>query len=248
MKMQKIFTVIGLSLLFTSPANANWWEKGLEAIKGSGSTGSQTDNTSQFSSQELESAFREALSIGSKTVVDNLSVEDSFNLDPKIHIPLPDSIASVKSGLGKVGLSSYVDDLELTLNRAAEAAAPETKAIFLEAIKSMSFEDVQKIYNGPDNSATEYLKKTTHDNLKSKIEPIVQEKLNEVGAVTAYDSLTSQYRQQYPFLPNLKADLSDHVVGKAMDGIFYYLAQQEASIRKDPFKYGSNLLEKVFSK
>jgi hypothetical protein len=111
----------------------------------------------------------------------------------------------------------------------------------------MSFDDVKKIYKGPKDSATQYLKSTTAPSLKTKMAPIVEKSLNEVGAITAYDTAISKYKD-LPFVPNVKADLLDHVVNQGMEGIFYYLAQEEASIRKDPVKQSTELLKKVFGK
>lgn len=245
-------TLVSLGCLSSlQTAQANWLDKGLEILNNTNSssqTSSSTTQNTNFSTNQLESAFREALSIGSKTVIAQIGSEDGFNLDPKIHIPLPSSLNTLKSGLAKFGMGAYAEELELTLNRAAEEAMPETKQIFLNAIQSMSFEDVKTIYNGPENSATQYLQKTTTDALKSKIAPIIDLKLNSVGAITAYEGLTSTYRQKYPFLPNVKANLQDHVMQKALDGMFYYLGQEEAKIRAQPLQYGSDLLIKVFSK
>ena len=246
--------LLSLTLISASTlAHANWWDQGAEMLKqsnilNSDSASKTTSSSSPFSNTELESAFREALSTGSKTVVEKLSLENAFNQDSNIHIPLPSGLQSVKSGLSKVGMASYMDNLETTLNRAAEAAMPETKSVFLEAIQKMTFADVKKIYSGGNNAATDYLQNTTTDSLKTKIAPIVNSALQEVGAVNAYDSLTTEYRKKYPFLPNLKADLQSHVTDKAIEGIFFYLAKEEADIRANPVKYGSDLLTKIFSK
>lgn len=245
-----LITAILAAGMLPSHAYSNWFEKGLEVLQGSHSSTESSDNSNSainFSNHELESAFREALSIGSEKVIDKIGLKDGFNKDPKIHIPLPSSLNTIKSGLGKVGMESYMNELETTLNRAAEEAMPETKKIFLNAIASMTFEDVKAIYQGSDNAATRYLKKATTPELKQKISPIIDAKLNQVGAVNAYDSLTQQYRQQYPFLPNIKSDLQGHVMDKALEGMFLYLGQEETKIRQEPMKYGSDLLKKVFS-
>lgn len=246
--------LLSLTLISASTlAHASWWEQGAEILKQSNILNNDSDSksassTSPFSNNELETAFREALSTGSKAVVEKLSLENAFNQDSNIHIPLPSSLESVKSGLSKFGMASYMDNLETTLNRAAEAAMPETKEVFLVAIQNLSFADVQKIYSGGNNAATEYLQNTTTESLKTKIAPIVNSALQEVGAVNAYENLTTEYRKKYPFLPNLKADLQSHVTDKAVEGIFFYLAKEEADIRANPVKYGSDLLTKIFSK
>ena len=240
---------IGLSSISLS-AQASWWEQGADLLKNipAVSEAVKTPTTTlptSLSVEEMQKAFKEALTKGSETVVSKLSMKDGFNADPKIHIPLPSSLKTVQSTLNQFGMGSYMDDVELKINRAAEAATPQAKALFLQAIQEMSFDDVKKIYEGPEDSATQYLKSKTAPSLKTKIAPIVDQSLNEVGAISAYDKAISKYKD-LPFVPNVKADLLDHVVEQAMEGMFYYVAQEEASIRKDPVKQSTELLKKVF--
>jgi len=242
------FTLAG----FSAQAHANWWEQGAELLKDiqemQNTTSSKETSTvlpSNLSSADIEKAFKEALTKGSETVVNKLSVTDGFNADPKIHIPLPKSLKSVQSTLNQFGMGGYMDDVETKLNRAAEAATPQAKALFLDAIKSMSFDDVKKIYEGPQDSATQYLKEKTSPGIKEKMAPIVEITLSEVGAITAYDKAIKNYKN-LPFVPDVKADLLDHVVNEGLEGMFYYIAQEEAAIRKDPLKQSTDLLKKVF--
>lgn len=248
-KVDLISLTLAATLLSTT-AQASWWEQGAELLKSIQQTQSTTSPTtttatSGLSTAEIEKAFREALSKGSQTVVNQLSVKDGFNGDPKIHIPLPSSLQSVKSTLSQFGMGGYMDDVETKLNRAAEAAAPQAKALFLDAIKSMTFEDVQKIYNGPQDSATQYLKAKTSPALTEKMKPIIEQTLNEVGAINAYDKAIGKYKGM-PFVPDVKADLLSHVVDKGLEGMFFYIAEEEAAIRKDPIKQSTELLKKVF--
>ncbi|WP_019557847.1 DUF4197 domain-containing protein [Thiomicrorhabdus arctica] len=243
--------IIGLSSVSVS-AQASWWDQGADLLKNipGVSEAVKTPTTTlpnNLSVDELQKAFKQALTKGSETVVSKLSLKDGFNTDPKIHIPLPSSLKTVQSTLNQFGMGRYMDDLELKINRAAEAATPQAEALFLQAIQAMSFDDVKKIYKGPKDSATQYLKSKTAPSLKTKMAPIVEKSLNEVGAITAYDTAISKYKD-LPFVPNVKADLLDHVVNQGMEGIFYYLAQEEASIRKDPVKQSTELLKKVFGK
>ncbi|MDX1348032.1 MAG: DUF4197 domain-containing protein [Thiomicrorhabdus chilensis] len=242
-----LFTVFGLS--HGSLAHSSWWESGMDLLKDIQSESPASDSSVQpsnnLSSEELNKAFKEALSLGSKAVVSQLSVKDGFNADQAIHIPLPDELKRVKSLLGNVGMGHLMEDLELKLNRAAEAATPEAQALFLNAIKSMTFEDVQTIYQGPKDSGTQYLKSKTSDDLKQKMRPIIEQTLNRVGAVNTYDKVMHEYKS-LPFVPDVKADLLNHVTQKGMDGMFYYLAKEEEKIRKDPVKQTTELLKKVF--
>ena len=245
-------------ITFSTLSSANWLDQGANLLKQaqekieipsnlSSPSLSSLNNGTNLSVEDMQKAFKEALSIGSKTVVNQLSLKNGFNNDPKIHIPLPDSLKTVQSTLKSIGMSDLIDDLEVKINRAAEAATPQAKTLFLNAIKEMDFKDIQTIYNGPKDAATQYLKTKTSNSLKAKMAPIIEQSLNQVGAINAYDKAISNYKN-LPFVPDVKANLLDHVVQKGMDGMFFYLAQEEASIRKDPVKQSTELLKKVFGK
>ena len=258
MKKRNIAFSVGLLLTLQSfTVHANWWEKGAELLKeaeNSAAVKQVTDalgdkaasNVKNFSQQELEKAFRQALQIGSETVVQNLSQTDAFNNDSSIHIPLPSSLKTVQKTLGRFGAEGMLNDLELKLNRAAEAATPKAKQLFINAIQNLTFEDVQAIYRGDKDAATQFLKRTTSEDLKKEMTPIVSNSLNEVGAIQAYDKVIAQYKQ-YPFVPDVKNTLQSHVLEKALAGIFHYVAKEEADIRENPAKRTTDLLKKVFA-
>jgi hypothetical protein len=138
------------------------------------------------------------------------------------------------------------NDLKTRMNDAAEIATPKAKSLFLDAISTMTITDAQDILFGADNAATNYLRSRMGSALGVEIEPIIQSALNQAGAVQAYDSVMGQY-QSLPFMPDVKANLTNHVVDKALDGIFYYVAQEEAAIRNNPAKRTTELLQKVFA-
>jgi hypothetical protein len=243
--MKKYSHLICLALLVFSAtqveAGSALLEKGFDvfnAVKGSG-------QSAQPSNSEIGNAFKEALRIGSDNVVAKLGVANGFNADPAVHIPLPDELNTVKTVLSKLGMSGMLDDLELKLNRAAEAATPKAKNLFRKAISGMTFTDVKGIYQGPEDSATKYFQQKMSPDLGREMQPIVQESLSRVGAVQAFDNVMAKYKA-LPFVPDVKADLTDHVVSRGMDGIFHYMAQEEAAIRKDPLKQTTALLKKVF--
>ena len=248
MKNHATIACLTLILFTCSPnqakAESSWLDKGTSVLN-TLSTGSGGKTGTQASNSEIGEAFKNALSIGATNVVGRLGAKDGFNADPSIHIPLPGELQTVKTVLAKVGMSQSVDDLELKLNRAAEAATPKAKALFLQAIKDMSFDDIRKIYEGPEDSATRYFQGKMTPSLKKEMQPIVEKSLSQVGAIQSYDKVMGQYKAM-PFVPDVKANLTDHVLQKAMDGIFYYLAKEEASIRKDPAKQTTALLKKVF--
>ncbi len=220
-------------------------KRGKEALKSiqDGQGGSST--SALLSDQEIGSGLREALKVGVETVVGQVGTADGYNADPLIHIPLPKSLANVQDVLNRIGMSDLMDDLELRLNRAAEKAAPEARAVFWQAIDEMTLDDVRQIFNGPDDAATRYLERTMSDPLVSRMRPIVDASLSDVGAVRAYDNALGQYKA-IPFVPDAKADLSQHVLERALKGLFLYLAEEEAAIRQNPAKRTTELLQKVF--
>lgn len=194
---------------------------------------------------EIAKGLKDALRVGTETVVEQLGRLDGFNADPAVHIPLPNSLQRVKSALGAVGMSGMMDDLELKLNRAAEQATIPAKQLFWNSIETMTIEDVKGIYTGPDDAATRYFQKKMSEPLAVAMQPIVERTLSEVGAIQAYDAAMHQYTS-LPFMPNVKADLNSYVVSKGMDGIFHYLALEEAAIRENPAKRTTEILQTVF--
>jgi hypothetical protein len=142
-------------------------------------------------------------------------------------------------------MSYLLDDLELKLNRAAEQATPQAKVLFFSAIEEMTLDDVKGIYNGPEDAATRYFQQKMSPQLAEEMKPIVEQALAQAGAVKAYDAVMGQYKTM-PFVPDVKTDLTTYVVDEGMNGIFHYLAQEEAAIRQNPAKRTTELLKTVF--
>ncbi|MEZ5489647.1 MAG: DUF4197 domain-containing protein [Gammaproteobacteria bacterium] len=222
-------------------AAEKWWEKAASLLSGS----DESQEQGQLNGSEIADAFKQALRMGSETVVARLGATDGFNADAAIHIPLPGELDRVKSMLASVGMSGPVDDLELKLNRAAEQATPIAKELFIQAIAAMTFEDVMAIYQGPNDSATRYFREKMSPALASQMQPIVEDSLSQVGAIQVLDQVMGRY-QAIPFARDIDLDMTDYVVQKGMDGIFYYLAREEASIRENPVRQTTDLLKKVF--
>jgi len=201
--------------------------------------------SSLLGNQEIADGLREALRVGTERVVSAIGQTDGFNADPEIHIPLPNYLRDVQSALDLVGAGSMGQDLELKLNRAAEAAAPEARELFVDSITQMTLDDVKAIYDGPDDAATRYFQRTMTPGLQERMRPIVTAAMSEVGAVQSYDTMMSSY-DNIPLMPDVKGELSDYAVGKTMEGLFYKLAIEEAAIRQDPAARSTALLQKVF--
>ena len=233
---------ITTSLIFSATeVESNWFDKGKDLFKTYMGSGEESGLTVE----EIGAGLKDALRVSSETVVAQLGRVDGFNSDPKIHIPLPKQLDTVKSVLDKVGMSGLLKDLELKLNRAAEVATPKAKALFSQAITEMSFDNIKKIYEGPKDAATQYFKNKMSPSLAKEMEPLINNSLSEVGAVQAYDNVVKEYRS-VPFVPDVKADLTSYVIEKGMDGIFYYMAKEEAAIRENPAKRTTDLLKRVF--
>jgi hypothetical protein len=226
--------------MWPSDSESSWWQKGVDLFKGS-----ETTTQKPLTNEEVGLGLKEALLVGSETVVSQLGRRDGFYADPAIHIPLPKSLATARSWLGKVGMSGLLDDLEIKLNRAAEVATPKAKDLFVQAIGEMTFEDVMNIYNGPEDAATRYFQSKMSAPLALEMSPIVSDSLSEVGAIQSYDNMMKEY-ESIPFAPDIKTDLTTYVVEKGIDGIFYYIAVEEAAIRQNPVKRTTDLLQKVF--
>jgi len=225
-----------------TPLQAGWLDKIKETINTNGTSSS----ASSLSDNEIAGGLKDALSIGSENVVSQLSAPGGFNSDSNIRIPLPDSLQPVQETMNKFGMGSSLNDLENKLNEAAEIATEKAKPLFLNAIKELSWSDVKTILNGPDDAATQYFKAKMSSPLSAEMKPIVDNSLNEVGAIKTYNNAMGKYKS-LPLVPDVQADLSQHVLDKGIDGIFYYLAIEEKAIRENPAKRTTELLQKVFA-
>jgi len=223
-------------------AGGEWLQTGKDLLEDS--AGERSAGGS-LGAEEIGAGLKEALRVGTKRVVRQLGRTGGFATDPAVHIPLPQSLDTVKNTLGRLGMDATLTDLETKLNRAAEVATPKAKSLFWEAIGDMTLEDAKAIYQGPDDAATQYFRGKMSEPLAAEMRPVVTDSLSQVSAIRVYDDIMASY-QDLPFVPDVKADLTDYVVTEAMRGIFYYLAREEAAIRADPAKRTTELLRKVF--
>ena len=194
---------------------------------------------------EIAAGLKEALVVGSGTVVTQISALDGYLGDDAIKIPLPDNLSQIQSNLGKIGLAGPLNDLEVRLNRAAEAAAPTAKKLVVDAVSSMTIDDALGILNGGDNAATNFLKEKTSAQLHAAFRPYMDQALDDSGAVNVLETSARKYLPNQ-MVSDARDDLASHAVDGALDGMFYYLAKEEEAIRKDPVKRTTDLLKKVF--
>lgn len=194
---------------------------------------------------EINSGIKEALEKGTGISAERLSVQNGYlgNLDVKILFP--QEAKNVESTLRSLGLGSMCDQVITSLNRAAEDAAMEAKPIFVDAIKQMSFQDVQKILLGEQNAATQYFQGTTTTALSAKFSPIIDASLKKVDATKYWSDVMTRYNK-VPFVKKVDTDLTAYVTQKAIDGLFIEIAKEELKIRENITARTSPLLLKVF--
>ena len=195
----------------------------------------------------MVSGFKQALSIGTEKAVQMVSKPDGYFNNPAIKIPMPDKMKMVADTLAKAGMQKQVDDFTLSMNRAAEKAAPQAASIFGGAIKDMSIEDANKIYSGGDTSATEFFKGKTSDKISRAFKPIISSSMGEAGTTAMFNGIMSKYNA-IPFVPKTSIDIEDYVTNKAMDGLFVMVGQEEKKIRTDPAARTTDVLKSVFGK
>ncbi|MDH5247266.1 MAG: DUF4197 domain-containing protein [Betaproteobacteria bacterium] len=198
-----------------------------------------------LTNKDAVSGLKAALEKGSGIAVDLLGRTDGFYRNEAVKIPLPDYLKKTQKLMRGLGMSKYADELELTLNRAAEAAVPEAKKLFVDAIRKMTVQDAKGILGGGQTSATEYFKRTTTDQLRSRFLPIVKNATAKVKLAEKYN----QYAQkgvEFGLIKKEQSNLDDYVTQKALDGLFYMVAEEEKKIRQDPVKAGSDIIKKVF--
>lgn len=238
--MRSRVLVIVVALLVATPSQAGFFS---DLFGGSKKGGEGV--SAALTNDKIISGLKEALKVGTERVVERLGVTDGFLGDDAVRIPLPKSFKPVKKAFKKIGLSSVTDDLETRLNRAAEAAVPVAQSLFVQAIQDMTVDDVMGIYKGSPDAATQYFRTKMTAGLTEAMRPIVNDNLEQVGALKVYDSAISRYKD-IPFVPDVKNDLTDHVLEKSLDGVFLYLAREEAAIRSDPGARTTELLKTVF--
>lgn len=208
----------------------------------------KSDSKSNLSNGDIVAGLKEALEVGTTNTVDLTGRVDGYFANAAIKILLPSQLQTVEQGLRMLGQGEKVDELVLSMNRAAEKAAPAAKDIFWGAIKGMSFDDARKILAGGDTAATDYFRAKTSDTLTAAFRPVVDDTMKQVGVVQQYDKLVGAYKA-VPFASSLPSvDIQAYVVGKALDGLFLVLGEQEKKIRTNPTAQVTDLLKKVFGK
>lgn len=204
-----------------------------------------------LSQSDAAGGLKEALNLGIAAATGRLGKPDGFFGDGKVHIPLPATLARAQKSMKPLGLSGPLDDVELKMNRAAEASMPVAKTLFLSAVKSITLTDALSILRGGDTAATDYLRERTTPSLTSLLRPKMETTLQTTGAFGALDRASSSLAR-FSVIgggdvgSNLKGQVIDFAVAKALGGAFLYVGAEERAIRKDPVKRTTGVLKKVF--
>jgi hypothetical protein len=198
-----------------------------------------------FSETDAAAGVRAALERGAGSAVALLGRADGFLGNPKVRIPLPGFLEDAAKLLRAVGQGKRVDELVTAMNRAAEAAVPQSKALLVRAVKSMSVDDAVKIVKGGDTSVTQFFSGKTRAPLSEQFLPIVALATEKVALARKYDTLAAK-AASVGLMKKDDAKLNDYVTGKALDGLYFMIGEEEKKIRKDPVGTGSAILKKVF--
>ena len=198
-----------------------------------------------ISNSEASSGLKQALSDGSAAAVAQLGVENGFFANPKVKIPLPPALQRIESALRFAGMRKQADDLVLAMNRAAEAAVPEAKALLIDSVKRMTVKDAHGILTGGDTAATEYFRRTTQTELSKRFLPVVKQATDRVGLAEQYNSIAGQ-GEQLGLIKQDQATIEGYVTQKALDGLYFMIGEQEKSFRQNPLGASSDIVKRVF--
>lgn len=236
--MGRAFGVAFILLLTAVPA----WAQLDRMLEGLG-----LGRQSGLSDSKVASGLKEALKVGTENAVGLTGRTDGYFRNAAIKILMPKALRNLEQPLRAIGYGPQIDEFVLSMNRAAEHAAPFAKQIFWDAITQMTFDDARKILAGNDTAATDYFKNKTSNPLAAAFRPVVEKSMNEVGVTRQYKDLVGRY-ESIPFVKSVAFDLDGYVVTGAINGLFYVLGQEERKIRKDPAARVTDLLKEVFGK
>lgn len=209
------------------------------------STSALALSLSDISSQDASGGLKDALIQASGAAVGKLGVADGFLKNPKVKIPLPDTMKKAEKAMRMIGMGKQADELVTRMNHAAEAAVPEAKTLLVDSVKQMSVADAKNILTGGDDAATQYFKKTTAGPLSEKFLPIVKKATEDVQLAQQYNKF-AETGARFGLVKKEQANLEQYVTQKALDGLYLMMAEEEKAIRKDPLGASTSLIKKVF--
>ena len=216
-------------------------------VKAVTETAAGTSGTGGLTSSDIASGLKEALRIGVTNGSAQASALDGYFKNPLIKLAFPPEAQNVATKLRQLGFNKQVDQFELSLNRAAEDAAKKAAPVFIKAVTSMSIQDAVGVLRGQNDAATQYLRRTSGQELVTQFTPIIDSTLQKNNATKYYSQLVTTYNK-IPFVKQVNPNLTEYATGKAVDGLFTLVAQEEKKIRENPTARVTDLLKRVFSK
>ncbi len=250
MKSFILFSVFTFTLSTATITHADWldWlqnktDEVIDAVK-SGDTSKMVEVA--LSNEQIANALKQALDKGTDFAVDELGKTGGFLNDPKVKIPMPDSLHSIEKILRQVGQDKYADEFEATMNSAAEQAVPLTLNVLKQAIQNMTVEDARSILDGEADAATQYLKRVGSDDLRRQISPIVQDATAKTGVTKVYKTMYDKMGFAGKYINLEDYDVDRYVTDKTMQGLFVKIAEEEKKIRENPKARTTELLKQVF--
>lgn len=249
MPIKSITSVVTLtlSLSYATTSYAGWTDF-LDKVLESPKTNIPTSAlSSEISQADMSTALKQALDNGVKHATQFLGKENGYFGNPKVKIPVPDSLSWAEKGLRSLGQGQLIDDFELTLNRSAEKAAPQVLSILQTAVTNMSLADAESILRGPDDAATQYFRRTSESALAERIRPIVTDATQEAGVTASYKAVVQRAGFMGQFVPKDATDLDGYITKQALEGLFVTIAEEEKRIRENPVARTTDIMKKVFS-
>lgn len=198
-----------------------------------------------LSQSDASGGLKDALTQGAKVAVQQLGKPGGFSNNPDVRIELPGNLGKAAKTMKMMGMGAQVDQLEASMNKAAEAAVPQAQALLVDSVKKMTVQDAKSILAGSDDSATQYLNKTSREQIRAKFLPIVKQATDQVGLAKQYNSFAGQ-AASFGVIDAKSANIENYVTEQALDGLFAMIAEQEASIRENPAGAATSLAKKVF--
>jgi len=209
------------------------------------STSAMALSLADLTQGDASGGLKDALSQGAKVAVQQLGKPGGFSNNPDVRIELPGNLGKAAKTMKMMGMGAQVDQLEASMNKAAEAAVPQAQALLLDSVKKMTVQDAKSILSGPQDSATQYLNKTSREQLRAKFLPIVKQATAQVGLAKQYNNFAGQ-AASFGVIDAKSANIESYVTEQALDGLFAMIAEQEASIRENPAGAATSLAKKVF--
>ena len=200
---------------------------------------------SDLSQQDASGGLKDALIQGAQVAVKQLGTPGGFSNNPDVRIELPGKLGKAAKTMKMMGMGAQVDQLEASMNKAAEAAVPQAQALLVDAVKKMTVADAKSILSGPQDSATQYLNKSSREQIRAKFLPIIKQATDKVGVAQQYNALAGK-ASGLGAVDAKYGTVEGYVAEQALDGLFTVIAEQEASIRQNPAQAATSVAKKVF--